>query len=217
MSGDLSYRVDSGLVTLLGLAGYRRTGKDSAAKFLEQHDFRKIGFADALRKMCLAVDPLIELTGTPEAVREELGTFDPAGWGTAMRYSHILVGIGYEKSKEIPDVRRYMQKLGTEGVRTTFGPDAWVDALEHWLDAQQDGRYVISDVRFHSEADWIYRHGGIVWRINRPGYGGDDPHPSEIDIPNLRATRDITATNLTELEAAVHAAVTDHWPHFTTV
>lgn len=192
---------------LVGITGFRRAGKTSAASFLERAGFKVYAFADPLRAMARAVDPLIELAGMPDELRAKLGDFDPAGWGTAMRYTHILAGIGYEAAKDIPDVRRYLQKLGTEGVRMNLGPTAWVDALAYRLGLDRPRRAVVNDVRFREEVDFILRRGGVLWRVNRPGVGGNDLHASERDIPSLPASLDITATNLEELETQVVAAL----------
>lgn len=195
---------------VIGVTGFRRSGKNSTTNILKRYGFREYGFADALRLMALAVDPLIDLAATPQPIRERLGAFDPAGWGTAMRYSHILTGIGYEAGKEIPDLRRYLQKLGTEGVRNVFGPRAWVEALARRIEQDQPERVAISDVRFHSEAEWLLSlPGAQLWRVTRPGFGGDDPHPSERDIPNLPASVDIVATTLSELEREVIAVLSN--------
>src|SRR5579872_4906693 len=147
---------------LIGVTGYKRCGKGSTARILvERYGFKEYGFADALRAMALAIDPLISLRGaTVEAHAKTL-------WVDSTRYSRILAVMSYEEAKEIPDFRRYLQRLGTEGVRGTFGEDAWPRALGERFAREQPERAVVSDVRFFSEARWIHSRGGVIWRVNR--------------------------------------------------
>lgn len=191
---------------LLGVCGFKRAGKSSVASILHKHyAFQPYGFADALRGMARAIDPLISTEGAPAGV---VGGCPPH----TCRYSRLLDSLGYEAAKEIPDFRRFLQRLGTEGVRGTFGPTAWVDALAYRLQQEAPAKVCINDVRFHSEAEWICSQGGTLWRVSRPGVGGEDPHPSEADIPHLPATRDICAGTLDELEAKVRAAFEIDFP-----
>lgn len=191
---------------LIGVTGYRRSGKNSTTSILEhKYGFKQYAFADALRQMAEAINPVISWAEAPAAVLEALS--GPYGvQKKEYRYLELLQALGYEKAKEIPDFRRFLQRLGTEGVRDTFGPNAWVDALYRKLVLDSPSKVAINDVRFSSEADFIRRKGGVLWRVIRPGVGGDDPHPSEVEIPSLPATREIVAASLDELERAVIAA-----------
>jgi hypothetical protein len=187
---------------LVGVTGYRRAGKNSVANVLAEYGFRLYGFADALRTLAVAVNPLIDLTGAPEDIERAMGR----GLAASCRYTDLLRVVGYERAKEVPDMRAYLQKLGTEGIRSTFGPNAWVDALAQRFTVEQPERAVITDVRFMNEAAFV-RERGVLWRIIRPGVGGSDPHPSEVDIPNLPAHRELVARDLTELRQVTVAAL----------
>lgn len=182
---------------IIGLTGYKRSGKDSVANILvEEFGFVKVGFADALREMALAIDPVVG------AYTEHSSHSDYELHLTT--YSEIVNSVGYEKAKELPQVRRFLQRLGTEGIRGCFGTDAWVEALDKRTFSQRDSgvNLAVPDVRFPNEAEWVLRR-GFLWRINRPGFGGDDAHESERHIPTLPVHQALTATNLTELRAEV--------------
>ena len=78
--------------------------------------------------------------------------------------------------------REFLQRLGTEAIRTGIHPEAWVNAMfadfhstiSHWL---------ITDCRFKNEASAVKRHQGIIVRINNPRLPvQEDPHPSETDL-----------------------------------
>lgn len=199
------------MTLIIGVTGFRRCGKDTACKVLvNEFGFKQYAFADSLRNMATAVDPVISIVGAPGGIIAALhqlnGTADYPPVTTAYRYTDILRIIGYDRAKDIPDFRRFLQRLGTEGIRNTFGPNAWVDALARRIDADAPALLCISDVRFGSEADWILSRSGLIWRVNRPGFGGDDPHPSEAEIPHLPASTDITASSVPELKKMIFAA-----------
>jgi hypothetical protein len=187
---------------IVGITGYRRCGKDSVAAILvRRYGFVRHGFADALRDMALAVNPVIVCNDAPMEYFDKFGS-----WA---RYSHIIDQVGYEKAKGIPDFRRFLQRLGAEGVRATFGANAWIDALARRIEHTTAARIAISDVRFQSEADWVHAQGGTMWRVIRPGYGGDDVHASERDVPSLPCDSEIVANDLLELETGVMRVVGD--------
>lgn len=185
---------------IIGVTGYRRCGKDSTCKILvERFGFKQYGFADALRALALELNPGIKLLGAPREILRDLGCSERAWLG----YRDIVDEISYDRAKDIPDFRQFLQRLGTEGIRNVFGPDAWINALALRIDADASPLVCISDVRFHNEVAWLNARNGLVWRVERPGYGGDDPHPSEAAIPHLEAHYELSASNLTELEQQV--------------
>ncbi len=88
-------------------------------------------------------------------------------------------------------VRHRLQQIGTEENRDVFGQDTWVDAAETWLhsiyNANKINKFVIADIRFDNEAEWIKRKGGIVIRVesNRNRNGMDEQalnHSSELGV-----------------------------------
>lgn len=186
---------------LIGLTGFKRCGKSTVTQFLCKHyGFKAYAFADALRNIASAVDPVISMANISDRAYEELIHQRKAEGFREYRYNQLIEYLGYELAKEIPDFRLFLQRLGTEGVRATFGPNVWVDALDRRVSLDGYGRVIISDVRFQSEAEWVRNNCGEVWWVQRPGYGGDDPHPSEAEIPHLPHDRILTATTLEELE-----------------
>lgn len=186
--------------SLIGLTGYMRTGKDSVAALLVAEGYTKLGFADPLRDMAYAIDPTISLEGVPEGLG--LAPFE-----TSVTYTTLLDTIGYEAAKSIPDVRRFLQRLGTEGVRGVLGDSTWVDiAKERALAITRNGgKVVFNDVRFPNEADAIHDLGGEVWRTVRPGHEGSG-HASETALDAIVPDRILVAESLDQLAAAVQLA-----------
>ncbi len=62
-------------------------------------------------------------------------------------------------------VRKFLQRLGTEGIRDGVHKNAWVNAL--FADYKEGDNWVITDVRFPNEAKAVKDKGGIVVRICR--------------------------------------------------
>lgn len=87
-------------------------------------------------------------------------------------------------------IREFLQTLGTECMRNTISDNIWVAALmadykriEYGDDEQgQYPNWIITDVRFVNEATAIKEKGGIIIRVDRPGYGPVNDHPSETEL-----------------------------------
>lgn len=160
---------------IICLSGYARSGKDEAAHILAEHyGFKHIAFADKLRDVLYALNPLV---GTWRAWDAEPGevllqdAIDVYGWS------------GYKESIYGPEIRRLLQRLGTEAGRETLWDSIWIDAALKGLVSE---RVVISDGRFFNEFDAVRSRGGDIWRIERPGIGPVTDHPSETQAPKYK-------------------------------
>lgn len=157
---------------LVGITGRAQHGKDTVAQVLVQYfGFVRVGFADALKELAYATNPYIPGIATLQTVVDEMG---------------------WEEAKRYPEVRRFLQVLGTKA-RDILGSDVWIDAAERKMIAAAPNPVVFSDVRFPNEADFIHRWHGVLLRVTRPGFdNGVDPlHPSELFVPDLPAAADI--------------------------
>lgn len=164
---------------IIGLTGRKRSGKSTAARYLvEDHGFTELSFAEPLKRMALAVDPIIGFRSTPDG-------------GQRVYLSDVVHEIGWECAKdEYPEVRRFLQRLGTEGVRDHIGQDTWVNLAELEIirvirentkaGGVAQANIVFADVRFENEADLIRDWGGVVIEVYRPSQGDPEPeHSSE--------------------------------------
>lgn len=144
-------------MTIVGIGHVARVGKDVAASALSRDlGFRQRAFADKLRELALAADPLVS-TQTQTA---------NIGIGRG-RLSWAVSGMTWEGAKDVyPEVRRFLQELGV-GARKTFGEDFWVDMAFTGVGKNDD--VVFSDVRFLNEAEAIKKRGGYLIRVDRPG------------------------------------------------
>lgn len=157
---------------IIGLSGYAGAGKDTVANCLGKWGYERIAFADMIKEVALAIDPTI---CTP---RMFLGLV-PFLSHTS-RLADLVDDVGWERAKKNPDVRRFLQRLGTEGGREILGEGIWADAVFSSLDPEK--RYVITDVRFKNEAQAIMRADGAVVRVERAGVHAANNHKSETEL-----------------------------------
>ncbi len=69
------------------------------------------------------------------------------------------------------ETRRLLQKVGTEDGRHKYGYDIWIRTTETWikiLHSRGVERFIISDVRFLNEAEWIKSLNGKLIKIESP-------------------------------------------------
>lgn len=139
---------------IVALSGVARSGKDTVAAALIAQGWEHRKFAAPLRLFLEAQDPLVD--------------FGALG---ARRLSQLLATHGgWEQVKDrFPEVRRLMQRTGTEAGRGVLGDSLWVDrALDG---AGLLAPVVLTDCRFVNEADAVRASGGLVLRVERPGVG----------------------------------------------
>jgi hypothetical protein len=174
---------------LIGLTGHAGSGKDTVRAFMEQEAFVGLAFADGIRGMLRELltsagidDAYIDDRTLKEAIIPELG----------VSYRHMA------------------QSLGTEWARN-LRRDFWLRIAAAFVVDQMDAgetHFVISDVRFANEAEWVRNKGGQIWRIHREGLAGVRPHVSESGIDNIKPTRTIHNNGSTaDLAEAVALAI----------
>lgn len=176
---------------ILGLCGLAGSGKDTAAAHLVARcGFRRIAFADTLRTALYALDPHVATPG---------GTY---------RLTDLVDRKGWHEAKQIPDVRRLLQRLGTEVGRNMLGADIWVNMT--FAGVERGERIVVTDVRFENEAAAIKARGGKVVEVVRPDHAGlagaNGQHASEV-IDFARDTIVINDEGIDELHRRMVALV----------
>ena len=139
---------------IIGITGLKGSGKDTIGDIIcKNFDFQKVAFADKLKDI---VSVLFDwdrkmLSGfTPEdrAIREQPDEF----WS--------------KKFEKEFTPRMALQKIGTEVMRNNLDKNIWVYCLERKL-INEDGNFVITDVRFRNEIEMIRRLGGTIIRVER--------------------------------------------------
>lgn len=163
---------------LIGLTGPAGCGKDTVADLLVTHcGFYKIAFADSLRgEVCDAfgIEPVYLVrreTKEHSMTCLALSKCRDRAFVDRMTVQHQLRGQPLDLDAP-RSPRQILQWWGTD-YRRANKPDYWTSktALRiHQLASQRIAhRIVITDVRFDNEADVVTRHGGLIWRVTRPG------------------------------------------------
>jgi hypothetical protein len=168
---------------VIALIGKKRSGKDTFANVLvEERGYTRVAFADPLRSAALELDPWVPIHGSLARLRKTTPGLQAS---TIVRLSALIEAVGWETAKDlVPEVRRLLQRFGTESIRK-IEPDFWINAARKTIDAI-DGPVVITDCRYPNEADFAESVGGVLVRIVRPGTESDDAHPSETALDDRK-------------------------------
>jgi hypothetical protein len=149
---------------LIGITGFKQSGKSTAAKYMEEHHgFVRLNFKDAL------IEEIKQ--NFPDLLKEIHHNCYPL-----VTCTDDLFTI------KPPLIRTLMQNYGTE-VRRREDPKYWIRQwqLKNAELHRQGKNVVVDDVRFINEAEAIRFHGGVIVRVFRPDIltGGD--HQSEAE------------------------------------
>src|SRR6185436_5049171 len=93
---------------IIAFTGYAQVGKDTASDILvRDFGFTKIAFADPIRQMLFALNPLV---------------FDN------VRVNDAIEAHGYNQAKIMfPEIRTLLQRMGSEAGRRILGEDIWIN------------------------------------------------------------------------------------------
>lgn len=184
---------------LIGIGGRKRHGKDAFAKHLAEQnpdDWTITGMSVALFAAALTLDPIIHL---PREYRRrwrkrllETAASRTDSWLDMMfpdirhrfvRLSHVVRAAGETAAKEVPEVRQFLQRLGTDVGRDMIDQDVWVRAAGRKIEQlrAQGKNVVITGIRYPNELAMVQRLGGTTFWVERPGMPADasDSHESE--------------------------------------
>jgi hypothetical protein len=152
---------------LIGLTGFKGSGKDSTGKILvESYGFTQLSFAEPVYQAVWELNPWI-------CTSYNSGAF--------LRLHDIVNRFGWDQAKRLyPEIRQYLEKVGTEIGRTIIGLDVWVNILDKKVrELSPNTDIVITDARFVNEDWYIHSKGGKLWRVVRRDVGLEGDHSSE--------------------------------------
>lgn len=125
---------------LIGLAGFKRAGKDTLGDALvRHHGFAKFAFADALR---VEVDVLFGVEPCRDDAKDAHG-HDGAS------YRDILLKHGHARRME--------------------DPNYWIKVLDRRVAGANPKHTVVTDCRMPGEFSWVRSNGGMMVWIERDG------------------------------------------------
>lgn len=156
---------------VVGLCGYSRSGKDTAAKILERkYGFKRYAFADALREKILKEDPIIE---------NNKGDKNPLSRWIELSgcfYGQTIWDWLKENTKIVPVLQNIGQSERNED------PNYWIKIVaKKIIDDGRPTRVVVSDVRYQNELEWIKNNpyfNGLLFKVDR-GNGPVNGNPIE--------------------------------------
>jgi len=152
---------------IIGLVGRARSGKDTVASLMAQHhvvrwDVQKYAFAYPIKEhvnRMFGWDSRHADGNLKEVV-------DPY-WGFSPRHAY--------------------QTFGTDWARDDLRQDIWLKFAERAMDNAK--HTIITDVRFHNEAEWIRKQpGGVLVRVDRGAEGAiteGSSHASEAEVDSI--------------------------------
>lgn len=185
---------------IVGVNGVAYSGKDSIGRFcIDLWGCKRIAFADRMKEFALAVNPIIGYKRTSLSRNE---------WGP-IRLRTLVKDVGWDNAKKHPEVRDLLIRIGTEGGRQILGEDIWINQAMGGGRLRKDRHYVVTDVRFLNEAEAVRKRGGVVVRVERPGYGPVRDHDSENHDEALWDLVIVNDGTLDELRIKVHHALSE--------
>lgn len=175
-------------MTLIGISGKVGSGKDTIGEIIQKLCLTNKGPQFEIKKFAGKLKQTASLlTGIPIEKFEDQEfkkTILGSEWGKTTKQNPLNAIEPFKDITfvEMMSVRDLLQKLGTEAMRNGLHENVWVNAL--FANYTEDKQWVITDVRFPNEFKAIKEKGGIVIRVNRPGYGNSmkelaEAHPSE--------------------------------------
>lgn len=132
---------------LIGLYGHEGSGRDTAARFLEDEGFFQVKIIDEVRDLLISIDPLV---APGLQLTELLGV---SNWQTRSRFVAAEISHLIEKTYE--------------SIPLLLGEGAWVEAALSRPEVLEHSSVVLSDVTCESEAREVQKRGGKVWHIAR--------------------------------------------------
>lgn len=127
---------------IIGLMGFKGSGKDTVANILSEYGYTSISYAETLKQcLCVIFDWDIEMINghTPES-----------------RVWRDQVDHWWAEKLGIPNFtpRLAMTKVGTDLFRKHFDENIWIYALINKIN-KIDGNVVVTDIRFKNEHHYV--------------------------------------------------------------
>jgi hypothetical protein len=131
------------MIKIIGICGFKGAGKDTIADYLVNNkNFIKISFASVIKDIISILfvwdrNMLEGITQEDRLIREQ----EDIWWSNKL-------GV-----KCTP--RWAMQNIGTDIFRKYFNDNIWIYSLQKRLESNKNVNYVISDVRFPNEIEFL--------------------------------------------------------------
>jgi hypothetical protein len=160
---------------IISMAGAKRSGKNTFALYLKEEaesDGKTVELASWAH---LLKTVAIKSLGVDD---------DPESWADRTKERHVIriIDPHYNMAEHEVSIREFLQNLGTEACRETFGEDFWVDQFWNRFEkvhSKMPDLLIFTDTRFDNEAKSVEHFGGINIEIVKDGLDTSDSHASE--------------------------------------
>ncbi len=184
---------------IIGFAGKAASGKTTAAKHLQALLGDKIQVLPMASMLRREVEAFLRKVGAADKVallygdqQDKLTHFEIDEHSARLQCSAWEdfvaknLDIQQHPGRTTLNVRRILQWWGTE-YRRAQDPDYWTKAWEAALAevTERNVHILVDDVRFHNEVEAVQRNGGVLIRVERPGFNGANNHSSENSLDDF--------------------------------
>jgi hypothetical protein len=176
------------VVTLVGISGKKRSGKDTMAEVFSEQGFEQHALAEPIKDACRTIFNFTD----EQLYGDQKEEYDPY----------------WERTP-----REVMQHFGTDAFRETYGEDVWVDSLLQRLRLRLPAAAVVSDVRFPNEVRGIQNASGEVIRIDASErLDHEDDHASETALDDFEGYVRVVENNgsLDEFKRKAHSIAKEY-------
>ena len=170
---------------IVGLLGFIGSGKGTAGDMLKDMGFTPVSFAKGVK------DVAAEMFGWPRHLLE--GDTEQSREWREKPDAFWTKELGKEFTPRLA-----LQLMGTEVGRDVFHQDFWVIKLKNYIQQNPNQNYVITDVRFQNEIEFVHSFNGILIEIQR----GLKPH--WYDIAGMANRGDHKAERFMLEQSGVH-------------
>ena len=158
---------DGERISIVGVGGLLTSGKDAFADYLvTSWGYTKTFMSHPLHMWMRTENPWIKLDKPVRCM--EGWTLEP---GEFHPYNYIVHQVGYTEAKEQTEIRRALQRIGTECGRKLISENVWAGAMEREIKQLLErgiNHVVVTGIRYENELQMIQRLGGETVWIERP-------------------------------------------------
>jgi hypothetical protein len=166
----------------IAISGQARTGKNTLAQMIVENiipisvssefvnDHKIVAVADPIKNIVMQMIP----NADPQCL-----------WGESELRSKLVPGDFRDLNEQPLTYRKMLMDIGTLGRK--YNTDIWLNALVQDADKNKSLKvYVVSDVRFPNEINYLKSHGFCMVRLKRPGVPqiDDISETAQLEIPD---------------------------------
>ena len=145
---------------LIGLIGFKCSGKDTIADYLVENGYKKLAFADNLRSILKVM-----FSWDTDNFSQKEKELDDKEWGVSPRLMMQLLGTEFIRNMCSPLLNTDIEFNNKKEKFSYHIKKLYLDNIN--LFKNEDSKIVISDVRFPDEVKFIKLLGGDILKVNR--------------------------------------------------